>query len=112
VYAGALAITTNIAQHRAEPRRIPAHEGEVSAFYDFSGRSSPAAMRDFQRDRKTDGGDPYRPFDIATRAIQLMFPGTKEDTSSCGVRVSARARARAALPWGRRISQDHAAVRS
>ena len=62
---------------------FPRHEGEVSAFYDFSGRSSPAAMRDFQRDRKTDGGDPYRPFDIATRAIQLMFPGTKEDTSSC-----------------------------
>jgi len=28
---------------------------------------------------KTDGGGPYRPFDIATRAIQLMCLGTEED---------------------------------
>jgi hypothetical protein len=53
VYAGALAITTNIAHHRAETRRIPSREGEVSEFYDFSGRSSSAAMRDFQRDPRS-----------------------------------------------------------
>jgi hypothetical protein len=32
-----------------------------------------AAHRDYDRDCKTDGGDPYCSFDIATRAIQLMF---------------------------------------
>ena len=37
------------------------------------------ATNDYERDPETEADDPYRPFDIATCAIQLMFPGTEED---------------------------------
>ena len=39
MYAGALAITTNIAQHRAETRRIPWTDGN------FDGSSQPEELR-------------------------------------------------------------------
>jgi hypothetical protein len=38
-----------------------------------------AARKDYERDHKTAGSDSYRLLDIATRAIQLLFPGTDED---------------------------------
>ncbi len=37
-----------------------------------------AAKRAYDRDRKTEADDPYRPFDFAARVIRLMFPGTEE----------------------------------
>lgn len=39
----------------------------------------PRATKDYERNPTTEASDPYRLVDIATRAIQLMFPGTAED---------------------------------
>jgi hypothetical protein len=36
------------------------------------------AKTEYERDPATDADDSFRPFDIATRAIQLMFPGMGE----------------------------------